>query len=31
MFEARYPYTVKVVPVGSGKAIQAARDGECAT
>lgn len=29
MFEARYPYTVKVVPVGSGKAIQAARDGEC--
>jgi tungstate transport system substrate-binding protein len=29
MFEASYPYDVKVVSVGSGKAIQAARDGEC--
>ncbi len=29
MFEARYPYTVRVVADGSGEAIQAARDGEC--
>lgn len=29
MFEARYPYTVRVMADGSSEAIQAARDGEC--
>jgi len=29
LFEARYPYRVRVEPLGSGLAIQAALDGEC--
>lgn len=29
MFEARYPYNVKVIAVGSGQAMEMGRNGEC--
>jgi tungstate transport system substrate-binding protein len=29
MFEEEYPYSVKVIAVGSGKAMEMGRNGEC--